>query len=51
MRTLLAKVTDHLNSGNVRLTRVETPEAQDMDIEKWDGLSRILDQVNRDGTV
>jgi hypothetical protein len=51
MRTLLAKVTDHLNSGNVPLTGAETPEAQDMDIEKWDGLSRILDQVNRDGTV
>jgi len=51
MRTLLARVTDRLNSGTMRLTQNETIEPQEMDIEKWDELSRILDQVNRDGTV
>jgi hypothetical protein len=50
MRTLLAKVTNHLNSSNVRLTPATT-EPEEMDIEKWDELSRILDQVNRDGTI
>ena len=53
MRTLLAKVTDHLNSGTVRL-KPEGPspdESDEMDVEKWDELSRILEQADRDGTL
>lgn len=50
MRTLLAKVTNHLNSGNIRL-KPRDPESPEMDIEKWDELSRILEQVNNDGVL
>lgn len=50
MRTLLAKVTDHLNNGNIRLNRGD-PESPEIDIEKWDELSRILEQVNSDGIL
>ena len=50
MRTLLAKVTNHLNSGNIRLNPGDS-ESPEMDIEKWDELSRILEQVNNDGIL
>lgn len=50
MRTLLAKVTNHLNNGNLRL-KPRDPESPEMDIEKWDELSRILEQVNNDGVL
>jgi hypothetical protein len=50
MRTLLAKVTNHLNSGNIRLQPGD-PESPEMDIEKWDELSRVLEQVNNDGVL
>ena len=51
MRTLLAKVTNHLNNGNIRLKPGDVQSQEDMDIEKWDHLSRILDAVNHDGTL
>jgi hypothetical protein len=53
MRTLIARVTDHLNSGTIRLKPEDQDldETQDMDLEKWDELSRVLTQVNRDGTL
>lgn len=52
MRTLLAKVTNRLNSGTIRLKPDQDQgETQEMDLEKWDELSRILAQVNRDGTL
>lgn len=52
MRTLLAKVTNHINSGTIRLKPDDQqPDSQEMDIEKWDELSRILEQVNRDGIL
>ena len=50
MRTLLAKVTNHLNTGNIRLQSGD-PESSEMDIEKWDELSRVLEQVNNDGVL
>jgi hypothetical protein len=53
MRTLLAKVTEHLNNANVRLKPADTDpeEDEEMDLEKWDQLTQILDQVNRDGVL
>ena len=53
MRTLLAKVTDHLNKGSFRLKPREEfdDDPQDMDLDKWDSLSRVIDQVNRDGVL
>ena len=51
MRTLLARVTDHLNNRNIRLHRQSTytNEQEEMDIDnKWDELARVLDQVNQD---
>ena len=52
MRTLLAKVTDHLGNANVRLKPANIPEEnEEIDPEKWDQLSQILDQVNRDGVL
>jgi hypothetical protein len=50
MRTLLAKVTNHLNSGNIPLKPGDS-ESPEMDIEKWDELSQILEQVNNDGIL
>lgn len=50
MRTLLAKLTEHLNNGNLILKpRDEFDE--NVDPPKWDELSRVLDIVNRDGVV
>jgi hypothetical protein len=51
MRTLLAKVTDHLNNSTIQLSPSTTTEPEEMDIEKWDELTRIINQVNQDGTV
>jgi hypothetical protein len=51
MRTLLAKVTDHLNTANMHLMPDDTAATDPgdrMDIEKWDELSRILDKVNEE---
>ena len=50
MRPLLAKVTNHLNNGNVRL-KPGDPESPRIDIENWDELSRILEQANYDGIL
>lgn len=50
MRTLLAKVTDHLTTTNLKLAPDTQPnDPQEMDLEKWDSLSRILEQVNQEG--
>jgi len=48
MRTLLAKVTDHLNRSKLRLEPIKdnTSEPEEMDVEKWDSLTQILDQAN-----
>jgi hypothetical protein len=53
MRTLLAKVTDHLNNANVRLRPADADpeEDEEIDLEKWDQLTQILDKVNRDGVL
>jgi hypothetical protein len=53
MRTLLAKVTDHLNNANVRLRPADADpeEDEEIDLEKWDQLTQILDKVNRDGML
>lgn len=53
MRTLLAKVTNHLNNGTIRLKPEDKDpnESQEMDIEKWDELSKVLEQVNREGVL
>jgi hypothetical protein len=53
MRTLLAKVTDHLKNANVRLRPADADpeEDEEIDLEKWDQLTQILDQVNRDGVL
>lgn len=50
MRTLLAKVTNRLNSGNIPLKPGDS-ESPEMDIEKWDELSQVLEQVNNDGIL
>jgi hypothetical protein len=51
MRTLLAKVTDHLTTSNIKLTpdTHQPNDSQEMDLEKWDSLSRLLEQVNQEG--
>src|SRR5277367_4950087 len=37
MRTLLAKVTNHISSGTIRLRPDDQqPDSQEMNIEKWD---------------
>lgn len=53
MRTLLAKVSDHLANGDIRLKPdVESGhDPMEVDAEEWGGLQRVLDQVNRDGIV
>lgn len=50
MRTLLAKVTDHLNTAHIQLKPddSQTTEPEEMDIEKWDELSRVLEKVNEE---
>ena len=50
MRTLLAKVTDHLNTAHIQLKPddSQTTEPEVMDIEKWDELSRVLEKVNEE---
>jgi len=54
MRTLLAKVSEHLANGDIRLRpHVESGHdpMEDVDVEKWDELQRVLDRVNRDGLL
>ena len=51
MRTLLAKVTDHLTNANITLRRDDTdPEPLEMDIDPtpWDDLSRLIAQADQD---
>ena len=50
MRTLLARVSEHLTNGNIRLKPdVETGQMEDR--ENWGELRRVLDRVNRDGVL
>jgi Kinetochore complex Fta4 of Sim4 subunit, or CENP-50 len=50
MRTLLARVSEHLTNGDIRLKPdIETGRTEDK--ENWGALQRILDQVNRDGVL
>jgi len=54
MRALLAKVSEHLANGNIRLRpHVESGHdpMEDVDTEKWDKLHRVLDRANRDGVL
>lgn len=53
MRTLLARVTNHLNNANIRLNPADPDleEDEEMDLEKWDQLTHILNQVNHDGVL
>jgi Kinetochore complex Fta4 of Sim4 subunit, or CENP-50 len=51
MRTLLAKVTNHLNSGTIQLETNNPFPEEDMDLEKWDKLHHILAQVNEAGIL
>jgi hypothetical protein len=51
MRTLLAKVTEHLNNANITLRPDDvSTEPQDMDVDNptWENLSRIIQQANHD---
>ena len=51
MRTLLAKVTDHLTNANITLRPDDTdPEPLEMDIDPtpWDDLSRLIAQADQD---
>jgi hypothetical protein len=51
MRTLLAKVTDHLNNANITLRPDdESTEPREMEVDNptWEHLSRIIEQANHD---
>jgi len=51
MRTLLAKVTDHLTNANITLRPDDTPiEPHELDIDPtpWDDLSRLIAQADQD---
>jgi len=50
MRTLLAKLTEHLNDDNLILKPREESD-ENIDLQQWDELSRVLDIVNQDGVV
>jgi len=53
MRTLLARVTNHLNNTNIHLKPTDQglEEEEEMDREKWDQLTQIIEQVDRDGVL
>ena len=54
MRTLLAKVTDHLNNANITLrpddVSTEPQEEMEVDNNSWDNLSRLIEQADHDPT-
>lgn len=51
MRTLLAKVTDHLNNANITLRPDDvSAELHEIDVDNttWNNLSRLIEQTNQD---
>lgn len=51
MRTLLAKVTNHLSNANITLRPDDVstePQEMEVDDTTWDNLSRLIEQADND---